>query len=207
MSLPKHITFASHNLGKLKELQKYFQADNIMQDTQLHPIAEFTDAKAKESGNSFIENALIKVNHALEYSPYPAFSDDSGLVVPALKGAPGVHSSRYANEHATDKQNIKHLIQQIKQASLKFPQPAFFYCVMVYKSHKKDPIPLIAQGTFYGNIIEQEKGKQGFGYDPVFLVTQYNKTAAQLSLEIKNTLSHRAYAIKQLVQNIRGQDV
>jgi len=187
----KELILATSNKGKIKEFQDLLAPIHCITQTSLG----VTDAE--ETGLSFIENALIKARNASLHTGKPALADDSGLVVPALEGNPGIYSSRYAGVHATDKENIDLLLNNM--AHLKPDQrKAYFYCAIALIQHKKDPIPIIATGLFRGVISQEPLGDGGFGYDPVFFVQEYECTAAQLPANIKNTISHRAKALSQL---------
>ncbi|MEZ5523747.1 MAG: RdgB/HAM1 family non-canonical purine NTP pyrophosphatase [Pseudomonadales bacterium] len=191
----KKIVLASSNQGKLREIQSVL----AHLDMQLVPQSEFDICDADETGLTFIENALIKARHASRISGLPALADDSGLEVDALKGAPGIYSSRYAGEKATDSDNIQKLLSDLK--GVEPPQrSARFRCVLVYLRHAEDPAPLIAQGYWEGFILEEQRGQNGFGYDPVFYIPEHQRTAAELDAAIKNQHSHRARALEQLVK-------
>lgn len=186
------IVFASSNPGKLKEVDAYLSAFKLT----LIPQTALSIPDADETGLTFVENALIKARQATRLSGLPALADDSGIVVPYLKGAPGVYSARYASEHSNFSANINKLILALD----KVPSPqrhAYFYCCLVFLKHENDPCPIIAQGEWHGEVTASPTGAEGFGYDPVFYVPHLCKTAAQLTLEEKNKLSHRAIALKQ----------
>jgi XTP/dITP diphosphohydrolase len=187
----KEIILATSNSGKIKELE-YLLAP-------VHCIGQQTlgISSAEENGLSFIENAIIKARHASLLAGKPALADDSGLVVPALNGEPGIYSARYAGIEASDKDNIDILLQKMAHLSAHQRQ-AFFYCAIALVQHATDPTPLIATGLFNGSICITVSGEGGFGYDPVFYVEEYQCTAAQLPVTIKNTISHRAKALSQL---------
>lgn len=185
------IILATSNLGKIKELQA------ILSPIHCIPQADLNIKSVEETGLSFIENALIKARHASLMAKKPALGDDSGLVVPALNGAPGIYSSRFAGEQASDKDNNRLLLE--KMHSLPSTQrQAYFYCAMAVVQYANDPTPLIATGVFHGQITMDLSGENGFGYDPLFYCPEYQCTAAQLTATIKNTISHRAKALNQL---------
>lgn len=154
-----------------------------------------------ETACTFIENALLKARHASLLSGLPAVADDSGLLVPALDNAPGIYSARFAGLHASDEDNVKKLLHDLQHMPDE-KRSAIFYCVLVFIEHAKDPDPLIAEGRWHGIITKEPKGSHGFGYDPIFYVPSEKKTAAELSLAIKNKISHRGIALQQLAKKI-----
>ncbi|NOQ17553.1 MAG: RdgB/HAM1 family non-canonical purine NTP pyrophosphatase [Methyloprofundus sp.] len=187
------IVLASGNQGKIKEIQAILSQQTIV--TQ----KEFNIQEAAETGSTFIENAIIKARNAALHSNLPAIADDSGLIVDALKGAPGVISARYAGEQANDQQNIDKLLLEMQEIPVAL-RTARFVCVIVFMRHALDPFPLIAQGSWEGSILMQAQGSNGFGYDPVFWVPTENCSSADLSATTKNQLSHRGQALRQLAQ-------
>ena len=152
-----------------------------------------------EDGATFVENALIKARAVSLASSMPAIADDSGLVVPALNGRPGIYSSRFAHADATDAENNEELLDQL--ASQEF-RAAYFFCCMVFLRHPIDPTPIIAYGQWWGEILTQAKGTGGFGYDPLFFITSENSSAAELPAHIKNKLSHRGQASQHLIKQL-----
>ncbi len=184
------IVLATENEGKLKEIQLFFQDLPVNLCSQ----KDFNMPSAIENGLSFIENAIIKARHAASYSNLPALADDSGLVVDALHGRPGIYSARFAGSNASSKENIHRLLDEMKSAPAR---SAHFYCVIAFVRDKDDPAPIIAQGRWDGDILSTPRGEGGFGYDPIFFVKETDCTAAELSPTQKNTLSHRAKALKQ----------
>jgi XTP/dITP diphosphohydrolase len=167
------------------------------------PQSNFEIEAAVESGLSFVENALIKARHASMHTGLPAIADDSGLAVDALGGAPGIYSSRYAGEQASDADNIARLLGNMKDLDDAHRQ-ARFHCVAVWVSHAEDPVPIICQGAWEGRIARQASGDGGFGYDPVFQLAD-GRTAAQLAKEEKNRISHRAQAMRCLVSALEAR--
>ncbi len=157
----------------------------------------------EETGLTFLENALIKARHAASYCGLPALADDSGLVVDALHGAPGIYSARYAGEGASPSAHIAKLLKAMESVPASQRQ-ARFYCVMVYLRTPTDPMPLIGQGVWEGMIATAPRGQQGFGYDPIFWVAAEAATAAELAPDVKNRLSHRAKAWHQLRPQLLG---
>ncbi len=170
---------------------------------QLRAQGEFDIEDAEETGLSFVENALIKARNAARHSGLAAIADDSGIEVDCLDGAPGIHSARYAGNDATDKENLDLLLDNIRDKGEEIIT-ARFQCVMVYMRHEKDPVPLIAQGSWEGQLISETRGENGFGYDPIFYLPEYQCTSAELPPETKNKLSHRAQALEKLVSMLSG---
>ncbi len=181
------VVLASGNAGKLRELAALLSG----LDVELVSQRDLDVKSAAETGQTFIENALIKARHASRETGLPAIADDSGLVVPALSGAPGVHSARYAGRNTTDADNNRKLIRALAGIH---SRSAWFYCSLVFMQHPKDPSPLLATGLWRGQIIDAPKGDNGFGYDPHFLIPHLGKTSAELPPQQKNQLSHRGQA-------------
>jgi len=188
------IVLASSNQGKLREIQQVL----AHLDMQLVPQSEFDVSDADETGLSFVENAIIKARHAAAISGLPALADDSGLEVDALQGRPGIYSSRFAGDKATDGDNIQKLLTELEGVESQH-RSARFQCVLVFMRHAEDPSPVIAQGSWEGFILEEQRGHNGFGYDPVFYIPEHQRTSAELDAEIKNQHSHRARALEKLV--------
>lgn len=193
----KSLLIASSNAGKLKEFQRIFAAHDIAVQSQ----SELGITDAIEDGLSFIENAIKKARHASAASGLPALADDSGLDVPVLNGAPGIYSARYAGENATDAQNNAKLIDAM--AAFEGEQRrACFRCVLVLLRHSEDPTPLICQGNWWGEILQEPRGKDGFGYDPLFFVPNSGCSSAELEPDHKNQISHRGMALQQLIEQL-----
>ncbi|OUR66248.1 non-canonical purine NTP pyrophosphatase, RdgB/HAM1 family [Cycloclasticus sp. 46_83_sub15_T18] len=195
--MKQRIVLASGNKGKIAEIQAILQQQAIEVISQ----SQFKVTEADESGSTFVENAIIKARHAAEISQLPAIADDSGLEVDALNGQPGVRSARYAGLPSDDQRNTDKLLQALADVS-EAQRSARFHCVMVFMAHAKDPSPLIAHGVWEGRIAFEKSGNNGFGYDPVFYIPQLNSVSAALEPAIKNQLSHRAQALKQLMPQI-----
>ncbi len=159
---------------------------------------------AEETGLSFVENAILKARHASLASGLPAIADDSGLEVDALDGAPGIYSARYAGPDATDEHNNHKLLKALS-GLLPEQRTARFQCLLVYLRHAKDSTPLICQGTWEGRILEAPRGNNGFGYDPLFWVTEQACSSAELPPEKKNQLSHRGQALRRLLEQLRAR--
>ena len=190
--------FASNNANKLCELQ------TLLSDTWLkcESQAQHHVPEVRETGLTFIENAIIKARNACHWTNLPAIADDSGLEVDFLGGQPGIRSARYAGEAATDQENLQKLLRELKGIDEE-ERTARFQCTMVYLRFESDPSPLISLGTWEGKITTSARGKHGFGYDPVFLVPGLNRTSAELEPGQKNRLSHRSKALRQLVKKLR----
>lgn len=192
------IVLATGNQGKVKELATLFAEQNIT----IKPQSEFNVSDVAETGTTFIENAIIKARHASKETGLPAIADDSGLEVDALSGAPGVYSARYAGENANDSDNNAKLLTELSDVP-KDKRTARFHCVLVYMAHANDPTPIICHGIWEGSILFEARGQQGFGYDPLFWQDALQLSSAELSRDIKNSLSHRGKALKQLVETIK----
>lgn len=191
----KQVVLASNNKGKVREINAVLEELSI----KVTPQSEFNVEEAEETGLSFVENALIKARNAAEHTNHPTIADDSGIEVPALDGRPGIYSARYAGIDASDEENLNKLINDIKDLSEE-DRMAQFVCVMVYMRHANDPIPVISQGIWKGTLLTEPRGKNGFGYDPIFFVHTHGCCSAELSPEVKNQLSHRGQALRQLVK-------
>lgn len=170
----------------------------------VRPQREWTAEEAVEDGLSFIENALIKARHAARRTGLPALGDDSGLLVDALDGAPGIHSARFAGADAEDATNISKLLGALAGVG-EAARGAHFYCAMAFLRHAGDPAPLLATGKWAGRILDAPAGRLGFGYDPVFWVPGERCSAAQLPAERKNRLSHRGQALAVLLRQLQGE--
>jgi XTP/dITP diphosphohydrolase len=188
------IVLASNNKGKLREINQLVENCPFT----ITPQSAFRVSEIEETGLSFVENALLKARHASQASGHPAIADDSGLEVDVLDGAPGIYSARYAGIDASDSENVNKLLHHLRDIP-EARRSARFQCLMVYMSHGADPTPLICQGTWEGRILLRPCGQNGFGYDPIFYVPDYGCSAAELAPEIKNTISHRGQALRQLI--------
>jgi len=190
----KKIILATSNLGKVREL-------NAMLEGQYNVVSQMDMkvAEVPETGASFIENALIKARNASSQSQLPALADDSGLVVDVLNGEPGIYSARYAGENATDEDNIVKLLSRMDNEG---DRGASFWCAMVFVRHASDPEPIIVEKSWEGQILRELKGKNGFGYDPIFYLPELNCTSAQLSAEEKNRKSHRGQALQEILKHL-----
>ena len=186
------VVLATRNEGKLREMQRLFEPLGLTLVSQ----ASLNIESAEETRSTFVENALDKARHVSALTGKPCIADDSGLVVRALGGAPGIYSARFAGPDATDAANNTRLIGELAGVE---DRSAHFYCAMVYLEHADHPAPLVATGRWNGEIVDTPRGENGFGYDPHFLVAGLNQTSAQLDPEQKNTLSHRGQASRALL--------
>lgn len=189
----KRLVLASSNIGKLRE----FNALLGGLEFEVLPQSQFNVPEAAETGLSFVENAILKARNATECTRLPALADDSGLEVDALDGAPGIYSARYAGAGASDEGNLRKLLAELRDIP-EAMRTARFQCVIAFLRHARDPMPLLAQGTWEGRILFEPAGTNGFGYDPVFFVPTHGCSSAELDPSVKNALSHRAQALRAL---------
>jgi XTP/dITP diphosphohydrolase len=192
------IVLASSNPGKLREINEMLADSNI----EVIPQSEFNVSDVEETAHSFVENALLKARHASVQSGLPAIADDSGIAIDALQGRPGIYSARYAGEGASDEENLWKLIKEVETLP-ENDRAARFVCLMVYLRHTDDPMPVITQGEWQGIAITEPKGENGFGYDPMFYLPEYQCTSAELTSDTKNKLSHRGQALRALVEKLK----
>ena len=188
------LIIASHNPGKIGEFQAV-----LGHRWQVCPQAELGIGGVAETGDTFVENALIKARHACTQARCAALADDSGLVVPALGGAPGLRSARYSG--GDDEANNALLLKNMATLEAE-DRAAFYVAVVVLLKHADDPTPLIAEGRWHGRIATAPRGTSGFGYDPLFVAEGYEQHAAELPPEEKNCVSHRALAVQELLQKL-----
>jgi XTP/dITP diphosphohydrolase len=193
--MTQSLVLASNNAGKLAEFAQLLAPLGFAIKSQ----RELDIPEAEEPFGTFVENALAKARHASKLSCLPALADDSGICVPALGGVPGVQSARYAGEPRSDAANNAKLVRDIAAHADK---SAYYYCVLVMVRHADDPQPIIADGVWQGSLIEQPRGHGGFGYDPYFFLPSLGKTAAELSAQEKNSLSHRGQALRALINKL-----
>jgi len=191
------IILATGNPGKLREFSAVFAGLEL----NLVAQSDFNTPEAAETGLTFVENALLKARNAALHTGLPALADDSGLVVDALNGAPGLYSARYAGFEANDHANIAKLLHELHGVPTE-RRTARFVCILALLRHPVDPTPLICQGTWEGVILTEPRGVGGFGYDPVFFIPTEQRTAAELEPAAKNRLSHRGQALAQLHQQL-----
>jgi len=194
------LVLASGNAGKLKELSSMLRSLHW----KVRPQSDWAMEEAVEDGLSFIENALIKARHAARFTGLPALGDDSGLVVDALHGRPGIYSARYAGENADDIANNARLLQSLRGVPIP-ERTAHFYCAMALVRHAEDPAPLIATGKWSGCILDQARGEGGFGYDPLFWVPDQQCSSADLKPAVKNLISHRGQALAELAGQMKNE--
>ena len=192
------IILATGNLNKVREISASLEGSSI----EIMPQSMFNVPDADETGTTFVENAIIKARNCAAHTGEAAMADDSGIGVDALGGAPGVHSARYSGEHANDEKNTALLLRNMEDVP-DGKRTARYWCVMVYMRSASDPTPIICQASWEGILIREKRGTNGFGYDPVFLIPELGKTAAEVSLEVKNSMSHRAKAIKMMTERLR----
>lgn len=197
MTTLKKLVIASNNSGKLREIGELLAPLAI----NVAPQSEFNISEADEPHITFVENALAKARHASRCSGLPALADDSGICVSALGGAPGVNSARYAGEPKSDERNNQKLVAALQNEA---DRRAYYYCVIVLVRHADDPQPLIVDGSWHGEIIDQPRGSGGFGYDPYFYLPEFGKTSAELTAEQKNQISHRGQALAKLVEILQA---
>jgi len=194
----KEIVLASSNQGKVREINQLLAT----LDLHVQPQSEFGVVDAEETGLTFVENAILKARNAAQHTGLPAIADDSGIEVDALNGAPGIYSARFAGEGASDQANLEKLLTDLEGIP-EAQRSARFQCLMVFMQHASDPTPLICQGTWEGRILPAAQGSNGFGYDPVFYVPTHDCSSAELPADIKNALSHRGQALRQLLTALK----
>ncbi len=194
------IVLASNNPGKAREFAAALAELNV----DIMPQSLFGVPEVEETGLTFIENALLKARNAALHTGWPALADDSGLVVDALDGRPGIHSARYAGPDADDHANIAKLLVELRGVPAE-RRTARFVCVLALLRHPADPTPLICQASWEGVTVTEPRGANGFGYDPVFFVPGEQQTAAELDLATKNRLSHRGQALAHLRRQMQDE--
>ena len=190
------IVIATSNSNKKYEIEEFMKDCNIEFCCQ----SDFQIKPCDEPYNTFVENALTKARHASQATSLPAIADDSGICVDALNGNPGILSARYAGSKATDTMNIKKLLRELEYIQ---NRRAHFYCSLVFIRNHLDPEPFITEGFWHGEILKEEKGSFGFGYDPIFFDYKTEKSAAELPFNIKNRISHRGQALQKLKLKIK----
>ena len=192
------IVLASGNAGKVREINKLFTGSGI----EVIPQSELNVPEVAETGTTFVENAIIKARHAAQCTGMPAISDDSGIEVDALNARPGVYSARYAGESASDNDNNNLMLKELAGID-EANRTARYQCLLVFMRSDTDPVPIITQGSWEGRILEVPQGDGGFGYDPIFYVPTHDCSSGELSLEVKNTISHRAIALKAMLEQFK----
>ena len=189
------LVIASNNAGKLREIRYLLVPLGIEVLLQ----SQFKVTEVDEPHRTFIENAIVKARHACEQTGLPSLADDSGICVNALNGQPGVLSARYSGEPKSDERNNLKLIDALSSQA---DRSAHYYCVLVLLRHAEDPQPIIADGSWHGEIVRDKRGDGGFGYDPHFYLPDLGKTAAELPMEQKNRISHRGQALARLLSRL-----
>lgn len=192
----KQIVIASNNKGKLEEFAKIFTEFNI----EVIPQNIMNVPEIDEPYMTFIENSLHKARHCAKHTGLPALADDSGICVPALQNKPGIYSARYAGIPKSDSNNLNKLLDDMKNID---NRKAYFYCSLVFVRNHEDPQPIIAEGIFHGEITTIARGTHGHGYDPIFSIPELGKTAAELSSEEKNRISHRGLAMQLMIKKLK----
>ena len=199
MGARERIVVASANPGKLREIDRLLRACGREAVAQ----SEFGIEPVEESGTTFIENAILKARAACAVSGLASIADDSGLMVDALGGAPGVRSARFAGDGASDEENNRTLLS-LMEGIEEERRGASFVCVVAWLRDSRDPLPLLGQGLWRGRILDAPRGSGGFGYDPVFYIAEHDASVAELSLATKNASSHRARAFEALLARLGG---
>ncbi|PJX14753.1 non-canonical purine NTP pyrophosphatase, RdgB/HAM1 family [Halomonas sp. 141] len=198
MSTGTTLVLASGNAGKLKEFNQLLAPLGL----DVRAQAEFGVQDVEETGLTFVENALLKAREASRVSGLPALADDSGLEVDALQGAPGIYSARYAGEPKSDERNNQKLLAALADCA-EGQRSGRYWCVLVYLRHAEDPVPVIVQRSWEGEILAHPRGDGGFGYDPLFWLPDQGMSVAELAAESKNRLSHRGRALHDLVDILK----
>jgi XTP/dITP diphosphohydrolase len=193
------VVLASNNRGKLAEMTALLAPYQV----QVLPLAQFTNEAVEETGDTFIANALLKARHASQVSGLPAIADDSGIEVDALHGSPGVYSARYAGEPSNDSANNAKLLASLNNIS-EAQRGARFRCVLAYVRNANDANPVLADAAWEGRVLHAPRGEHGFGYDSLFLPQGSELSAAEMTRDEKNRVSHRAQAMRLLLQKLRA---
>jgi XTP/dITP diphosphohydrolase len=202
----REYVLASGNQGKLREITDILSPLGFV----IRPQSDWHVPEAEENASTFVENSLIKARQAAQHTGLASIADDSGLVVPALNGEPGIYSARYAGQGADSPANMSRLLKELKGKS-GTDRFAYFYCAMVLVLSVDDPAPLIATGRWFGQILETPQGAGGFGYDPLFGITSVAesgqiRSAAQMTPEEKGAVSHRGQALSEMVRQLQQRD-
>ena len=193
----QRVVLATSNPGKVREFQILLAPMGL----EIISQSDLGVSSPEETGLTFIENALIKARHAARMTWLPAIADDSGLVVPALNGMPGLYSARYAGLNASDGENVVRLLNDMAMLS-DHDRIGYYLCAMTLITQPTDPAPVIAQAGWPGRIGFEPKGTGGFGYDPIFIPEGSDRTAAEMDPDVKNAQSHRALATAALIQQL-----
>ena len=195
----KQLVVASNNAGKLREITALLAPLGI----EAIPQSRLGVPEAPEPHPTFVENALAKARNAAHHTGLPALADDSGICVKALGGAPGVQSARFAGEPKSDHRNNEKLVADLAGQA---DRAAYYFAVLVLINSENDPRPLIAEGRLSGTVIDAPRGANGFGYDPYFYLPEHGKTVAELDVDLKNRISHRALALRRLAVLLKEQE-
>ena len=187
------IILASKNQDKINEIKKILNGTGVL----LKTCNDIEIPEVDETGSTFVENAILKARSASIVTGMASIADDSGIEIEYLNGRPGIKSARYSGENATNEMNNVKLLDELRGVPYE-KRKACYRCVMVYMKFPDDPFPIITSGSWNGYITEKPAGKNGFGYDPLFFLPEYNKTSAQISSKEKNRISHRAKALNEL---------
>lgn len=193
----KKLVLASSNPGKLRELSALLGESRY----KIIPQTDFNVPEVAETGTTFVENAIIKARHAAQYTGLAALADDSGIVIDALNGEPGVHSARFSGSDASDESNNILLVEKLRCVP-EGQRSARYQAVIVYMRNAADPSPIICEGSWEGIMVLEAKGSGGFGYDPYFYLPDYGCTSAELSADEKNRISHRGQALRLLLEKL-----
>ena len=194
----KQVVVATKNAGKVREFAELFEKF----DLEVKSLYDFPHIEeVEETGETFEENAILKAEHLCKQLDEIVIADDSGLIVDALQGKPGVRSARYAGEEKDDQANIQKVLEELKGIPME-KRTARFYCALAVAFPQEDKKPLIVNGTCEGKILGQQRGENGFGYDPIFYVEEYKSAMAELSSDEKNKISHRGRALRKLEEKI-----
>ena len=191
----KKITVASGNTGKIREFSQLLKLWQI----ELIPQSEFSVPKVKENGCSFVENALLKARNCASHTLLPVIADDSGLCITYLSGRPGIRSARYSGDYVNNQENITKVLDEMSGVNFA-DRKAYLYCTIVFLMNATDSEPIIANGRLNGYIHDKISGEEGFGYDAIFYLPYYKSTLAELKIETKNIISHRARGVLNLQQ-------
>ena len=199
----QRVVLATGNPGKLRQFSELLGASGLALVRQ----SDFGIEPPPETGNTFLENSLLKARNAARLTGLPAIADDSGIEVDALGGRPGLYSARYAGEGASDEQNLRKMLLELENVPA-IQRTARYRSIIVFLHGADDPAPLIGEGVWEGSIATAPHGSGGFGYDPIFIPRGDTRTAAELPVEVRNELSHRGQAsrafLAQLDQRVRG---
>jgi XTP/dITP diphosphohydrolase len=191
------IVIASSNAGKIREFNAIFAEKSI----EIIPQTTFNVPDVEETGLTFIENAILKARHCCTHTGLPSIADDSGLIIDALDGRPGIYSARYAGKNSSNEEKIAKVLADMSEV-LAPQRTARFISIIVFMRNHDDPAPIICEGIWEGSILTEPHGTNGFGYDPIFWVPEHRCAAAELNPVVKNQISHRAQALQKLFERL-----